>query len=62
MSRATMCPRRSSRARRRGAASIEYIMLITLIGLPTMAGAIAGGTVLFASYEKLRTSLVQWGP
>jgi Flp pilus assembly pilin Flp len=51
--------RRASRARERGAVLVEYALLITFFAIPVLAGLTAGGARMLASYQKLRTELLQ---
>jgi hypothetical protein len=55
-------PRVAKRRRSRGAVMVEYAFLLMAFGVPTLAGAIAGGWKMVNGYTKQRDALIHVGP
>jgi Flp pilus assembly pilin Flp len=49
---------RRFRARHRGAVLVEYAFLLVAVGVPTLAGLMYGGGLMYQSYTSARESML----
>ncbi|MDB4942700.1 MAG: hypothetical protein JWP97_2234 [Labilithrix sp.] len=46
------------RSRRRGAVMVEYAFLLVAVGIPTVAGCMAGGVRMLRNYQEGRDAIL----